>query len=236
MQGPSHEAAPAQREERSAALALVPIAATLGYYTLPGWLQERTLVQFAPQIIAYLACALWVARNHGLIARFGLERPKIGRGLRWGSFIGLALGGFNSLVILQLFPHFGYDIAFLRNTPHARLPLPVMMPWFICAIALFVEFNFRGFLLGRLITLGTALIGVNHPLWVSVGAVSLGALMFAYDPFMTNTFRHLHWIALWDGFIWGLLWVRMRNLYATVAAHAVEVMVMYSAVRVALIA
>jgi thiamine transporter ThiT len=51
---------------------------------------------------------------------------------------------------------------------------------------------------------------------------------------MVATFRHLHWIALWDGCVWGLLWLLARNLYATIVAHAVEVILVYSAVRVAL--
>jgi membrane protease YdiL (CAAX protease family) len=49
-----------------------------------------------------------------------------------------------------------------------------------------------------------------------------------------NTFQHLHWIALWDGFIWGIIYLRTRNLYITIVAHAVEVIAMYSAVRFAL--
>jgi hypothetical protein len=60
------------------------------------------------------------------------------------------------------------------------------------------------------------------------------ALVFAFDPFMVATFRHLHWIALWDGLAWGLLWLFTRNLYATIVAHAVEVILVYSAVRRAL--
>jgi membrane protease YdiL (CAAX protease family) len=56
-------------------------------------------------------------------------------------------------------------------------------------------------------------------------------LVFTFDPFMVNTFRHLHWIALWDGLIWGMIWLRTRNLWITIVAHAVEVIVMYSVVR-----
>jgi hypothetical protein len=49
-----------------------------------------------------------------------------------------------------------------------------------------------------------------------------------------NTFRHLHWIALWDSLIWGIIWLSTRNLYITIVAHTVEVMVMYLVVRAAL--
>jgi hypothetical protein len=34
--------------------------------------------------------------------------------------------------------------------------------------------------------------------------------------------------------IWGLLWVRLRNLHVPIVAHAIEVMVMYSAIRAVL--
>jgi membrane protease YdiL (CAAX protease family) len=62
----------------------------------------------------------------------------------------------------------------------------------------------------------------------------ISALAFSFDPFMVGTFRHLHWIAVWDGIVWGMMWVRRRNLYATIAAHAVEVMVMYSSLKLVL--
>ena len=48
------------------------------------------------------------------------------------------------------------------------------------------------------------------------------------------TFRHLHWIAVWDGLVWGAVRLKTGNLYIPIVAHAVEVMVMYSAVRAAL--
>lgn len=48
----------AQAEEWGAALALLPIAATIDYYALPDWLQSQPLVQFAPQLIGYLGFAL----------------------------------------------------------------------------------------------------------------------------------------------------------------------------------
>ena len=51
---------------------------------------------------------------------------------------------------------------------------------------------------------------------------------------MVNTFQHLHWIALWDGLIWGIIWLRTQNLYITIVAHAAEVTIMYLAVRAAL--
>jgi membrane protease YdiL (CAAX protease family) len=109
-----------------------------------------------------------------------------------------------------------------------------MAPWFICGIALFVELNFRGFLLGRLAALESGLWRSGLAQRFSPLALITCALIFAFDPFMVNTFQHLHWIALWDGLIWGVIWLRTRNLYITIVAHAVEVTVMYSAVRTAI--
>ncbi|MBI3356712.1 MAG: CPBP family intramembrane metalloprotease [Nitrospirae bacterium] len=222
----------AQAAEWGAALALLPIAATLGYYVLPVSLQEQTLAQFAPQIFAYLAAWLWAAQNQTIAPRLGLHIAGLRAGTCWGLLTGLLLGGLNTFIILAAYPSLGYDITFLKQTPHGQLPVIVMVPWFICVIAFLVELNFRGFLLGRLVSL-------ESPLWKSKLAHRLSplalmgsALTFAFDPFMVHTFQHLHWIALWDGLIWGAIWLRTQNLYITIIAHAVEVSVMYSAVRV----
>ncbi len=229
--GPGPHATPTQPKERRAALALLPLAATLGFYTLPASLQGRTLVQFAPQIVAYLAFSLWAAQNHSIAAQLGLEQRNIGNGLRWGLLTGLLLGCLNSVAILSISPSLGYDIGFLTTTPHAQLPLFLMVPWFICLIAFFVELNFRGFLLGRLAALESRLWRSDLTSRLSPIALFTSALAFAFDPFMVNTFQHLHWIALWDGLIWGIIWLRTNNLYATIIAHAVEVLVMYCAIR-----
>jgi membrane protease YdiL (CAAX protease family) len=231
---PGPRTASAQAEERGAALALLPTAATLGFYALPASLQEQTLVLFAPQITAYLALGFWATHNRDIVSRLGLEKWKVGAGLRWGLLTGLLLGCLNTFVILSAYPHLGYDISFLKTTPHGRLPILVMAPWFICGIALFVELNFRGFLLGRLAALESRLWRSGLPRRLSPLALITCALIFAFDPFMVNTFQHLHWIALWDGLIWGIIWLRTRNLYITIVAHAVEVIAMYSAVRFAL--
>ena len=231
---PGPRTTPAQAKEWGAALALLPIAATLGFYALPASLQEPTLVLFAPQIVGYLALGFWAAHNRDIVSRLGLEKWKVRIGLRWGLLTGLLLGCLNTFVILSAYPYLGYDISFLKTTPHGRLPLLVMAPWFICGIALFVELNFRGFLLGRLATLESVLWRSGLPQRLSPLALMTCALMFAFDPFMVNTFQQLHWIALWDGLMWGIIYLRTRNLYITLVAHAVEVIVMYSAVRFAL--
>src|SRR3979409_863825 len=154
---PGPHATPAQAEERGAALALLPAASTLAYYTLPPAIQAQTLIQFVPQILAYLALGLWATRNRDSVSRLGLSKGRVLDGLRWGLLTGLLLGCLNTFVILSIYPHLGYDISFLKTTPHGRLPLLVMAPWFICGIALFVELNFRGFLLGRLAALESGL-------------------------------------------------------------------------------
>ena len=63
----------------------------------------------------------------------------------------------------------------------------------------------------------------------------LSAIAFSFDPFMVTTFQHLHWIAIWDGLVWGAIRLKTNNVYTPIVAHAVEVMVMYSAVRTALL-
>jgi membrane protease YdiL (CAAX protease family) len=231
---PDSHATATQAKERGAALILLPIAATLDFYSLPASLQEQTIVQLAPQILAYLAFGLWATHNHGIVPRLGLEKWKMGTGLRWGLLTGLLLGCLNTFVILSTYPYLGYDISFLKTTPHAQLPLLVMVPWFISGIALFVELNFRGFLLGRLASLESRLWGSGLAFRLSPLALLTSALIFAFDPFMVNTFQHLHWIALWDGFIWGIIWLNTKNLYVTIVAHAVEVLVLYGALRATL--
>ncbi len=125
---PDPPAPPAQAKEWGAALALLPIAATLAFYAIPASLQEQTLVLFAPQIAAYLALSLWAAYNRDVISRLGLEKGNLRNGLRWGLPTGLLLGCMNTFVILSAYPHLGYDISFLKTTPHGRLPLMAMVP------------------------------------------------------------------------------------------------------------
>jgi membrane protease YdiL (CAAX protease family) len=48
---------------------------------------------------------------------------------------------------------------------------------------------------------------------------------------MVSTFQHLHWIAVWDGVIWGWVWLQTRNLYIPIAAHSMEVMIEYLIIR-----
>ena len=232
------EADPVSRQthasEQGSAWGLLPVAATVGYYLLPASLQDRMLVQFTPQLLAYVALFLWASRNQAVLFRLGLEKTNFASGLRWGSLTGLMLGGVNAFVILSVYPSLGYDITFLKQTPHGRLPLPVMIPWFTVVIALFVELNFRGFILGRLAALESRLWKSGLCRRLSPLALLTSSLIFVFDPFMVQTFQHLHWIGLWDGLIWGTIRLRTGNLSITIVAHAIEVIVMYAAVRAAL--
>ncbi|GJL53399.1 MAG: hypothetical protein NPIRA02_05310 [Nitrospirales bacterium] len=219
--------------EKWSSLALLPIAGTILIYLFPSSIQKHTIVQFLSQILAYIGLGIWACANDKLSVRLGLQATQLWIGLRWGCMVGLLLGIGNSLIILNIVPALGQDITFLTQTPHALAPTVLMLPWVIAAIAIAVECNFRGFLLGRLMTLIT--IRLPHTrLLNSTIAILLSALLFAFDPFMVGTFRHLHWIAVWDGVIWGWMWVRFNNLYAVIAAHAIEVMVLYVWMKCAL--
>ena len=231
---PSGNATTVQANERGAALALLPIAATVVYYLLPASLQEQPLIQFAPQLLAYLALALWATRNRSVLPLLGLHAQGLGSGLWLGLVIGLSLGCLNTVMILKAVPAMGFDITFLKDTPHARVPLLIMLPWLIGCITLFVEVNFRGFLLGRLAALESHLWQPPLLRRLSPLALIASAVAFSFDPFMVTTFQHLHWIAIWDGLVWGAVRLRTENLYIPIVAHAIEVLVMYSAVRAAL--
>lgn len=220
--------------ERLAWSACLPVLATATFYALPADLQSRLAIQFLPQTVAYAALAWWASRNSDIMARFGLRPAQLGQGFRWGAATGLTLGTANVGIILWMVPWLGYDIAFLRDTPHAQISTPVMLPWFIVLIAVLVEVNFRGFLLGRLLALTEQMVPALPMPLAGALAIGVSALAFSFDPFMVITFQHLHWIAVWDGLVWGLFWVWLRNLYVPIIAHAVEVMVMYSIIRTVL--
>jgi membrane protease YdiL (CAAX protease family) len=228
------ERVPEPQIEQWTGLALIPVLVTSAYYALPSGLQRYPAVQFLPQILAYLSLGLWARNNDAILRRLGLTSSQFPHGLRWGLPVGIMLGAVNSTVILYIVPWLGGDIEFLRDTPHARTPVLVMLPWAITVIAIGVELNFRGFLLGRLLALFHRSWLRRYPSLGSATAVVVSALVFSFDPFMVATFKHLHWIAVWDGLVWGMMWMRLRNLYATIAAHAVEVIVMYSALKIIL--
>lgn len=213
--------------EQWSGLAFIPVLATAVYYTLPSGTQKHAAVQFLPQLLGYLSLALWMHHNDTAFVRLGLNPSKLHQALQWGLPVGASLGALNIIVILWIAPWLGVDIEFLRETPHARAPAVVMVPWAILFIASGVELNFRGFLLGRLLDFFHHTGLNNCPRLARATAIVGSALVFSFDPFMVATFKHLHWIAVWDGLVWGMMWAKLRNLYATITAHAVEVIVMY---------
>lgn len=218
-------------------LAVMPVTATVLFYLLPLHVQDHLGLQFMPQMLSYIGFLVWFRYNSDILRRLGLLWRQVSEGLLWGTGIGLLLGGLNSVVILAIAPHLGWPIEFLRETPHARVPIWLMVPWIILFIAVAVEVNFRGFILGRLVHVVRGLFvarqGRNGRLsgMDQGAALACSAATFAFDPFLVSTFRHLHWIAVWDGLVWGWAWLRTRNLYVTIVAHAVEVVIVYLAVK-----
>ena len=224
------------QKERASGLAFLPVFATIGFYLLPANWQLQPAVQFAPQLMAYGALSVWVYRNVGQLHKLGLGFRHIRPGVLWGTVTGIMLGTVNTVAILYVMPAFGIDIRFLSQTPHAQVPFWIMVPWFIIVIAMVVELNFRGFLLGRLLVWFHDARQPDHPSPIRIRLqallpLSISALTFSCDPFMVTTFRDLHWIALWDGLVWGWLWMRMHNLYAVITAHAVEVILLFLIIR-----
>jgi membrane protease YdiL (CAAX protease family) len=172
--------------------------------------------------------AVWATVNDRRLDRLFIVARHLGGCLRAGAVVGCLTGLFNLWVIVKLTPWLGFSFDFLRDTPHARMPFALMVPWGITLIALFVEVNFRGFILGRL-----AMMWGDKP-YGSVLAVIISAVTFSRDPFMMTVFRGYHWLALTDGLIWGGLLLRTRSLFSTIAAHAVEVILVYSALWIIL--
>lgn len=220
------------QKERASGIAFLPVFTTIGFYLLPANWQLHTAVQFAPQLMAYGALSAWAYKNGDQLHKLGLGFNNIQSGVLRGTVMGITLGILNSWIILYVMPALGVDINFLSQTPHAQVPFWIMMPWLIIIIAMGVELNFRGFLLGRLLIWFQYVRQPDHPSTTKIRLqtflpLSISALTFSFDPFMVSTFRDLHWIAVWDGLVWGWLWMRMHNLYAVITAHAVEVILLY---------
>ena len=223
-------------KEAMSGLAFLPLLAIVMFYLLPDSWQADWVYQFMPQIISYMSFGIWAYYNTEVIPKLGMQITRIRSGIRLGIFIGLLLGGFNTILILFGAPALGLDILFLKNTPHAHIPLSIMVPWFILFIAVAVEINFRGFLLGRLLALFSQNTSPSRDFTIIASGMALGisSLAFAFDPFMVSTFQHLHWIAVWDGFIWGWVWLQTRNLYIPMTAHFMEVLIEYLVIHTVL--
>jgi len=211
--------------EHGAWLVAVPLLASTLYYALPGDLRENIWLILSPQLAAYGMLAIWLVQNRNPWTRLRLEPSLLLAALRWGGLTGLALGLINLTVLLWVIPGLGGNLSFLRETPHAQAALWLMFPFGIGAIAILVELNFRGFQMGRLL----ALFGSSRT--AQGCAIIVSAFAFAWDPFMVHVFRSLHWMAFTDGVVWGVLLLRTRSLYATIAAHVVEVWILYAGLK-----
>lgn len=151
-----------------------------------------------PQGLSYLCLAGWAVATRAALWDIGLSGEQNGRAALWGGLTGIGTG------------------------PHAHAPPLLILSVGIPLIAVLVELNFRGFILGRLLVLFRRVPAGQ------VLAIGLSALVFSFDPFMTGVFRVYHWLALSNGLVWGWLFYATRNLVTTVTAHAVEVMLVYS--------
>jgi membrane protease YdiL (CAAX protease family) len=209
--------------ERWSGLAVIPIVFTVTYSIWSSALPASLWSTLVPQGVAYACLAVWSAVNTRRLDGLFIVTRHLAGSLRVGSLVGCLTGLVNLWVIVKLTPWLGYSFDFLRDTPHARMPFALMVPWGIVLIAVLVEVNFRGFLLGRLAAMG------GDKAYGPVLAVIVSAVAFSRDPFMMTVFRGYHWLALTDGLIWGGLILRTRSLFSTMAAHAVEVILVYSA-------
>ncbi|HEY5594430.1 MAG TPA: CPBP family glutamic-type intramembrane protease [Nitrospiria bacterium] len=212
--------------ERWNGLAIVPAVLTFTYPLWPPAAYDSLWLALIPQFAAYACLAVWCAVNDRRFDRLFLVSHNLKKSLLLGGFVGFLTGPLNLWVIVNLTPWLGYSFEFLRDTPHSRMPFSFMVPWGIVLIAFFVEISFRGFLLGRL------LVFFGERSYGPAAAVVLSASVFSFDPFMVTVFRGYHWLALTDGLIWGGLLIYTRNLFSTIAAHAVEVILVYTVLRV----
>ena len=205
-----------QADERAAWLALVPVVLTGCFYLLPASARQNPFLQFVPQFAAYGALVVWWKANTDVLPALGLSRDVLTQGVGWGIGTGCLLGVINSIVIL-------------RVVPGARWRRPVFGRYASCQDARVRDdplvhgrhrnrrrIEFSGISPGQAVSASVA-DGCRQRVHTglrlgSIVAMLVSALVFAFDPFMVMTFRHLHWIAVWDGLIWAGLFLRWRNL------------------------
>lgn len=177
-------------------------------------------------MLSLLALGVWLRLNSEGFERLCLRKKGLKVAISKGIVVGGGLGLFNLMVIIKASPWLGYSNEFLRETPHADLPLWLMFPFGIFLISLLVEILFRGWILGRFLCLLRATRGGT------CYAVLLSALYFSFDPFMVIYFKGYHWLALTDGIIWGSLLLKTGNLFSSISAHTVEVWIVYLVLKV----
>lgn len=204
---------------------LVPCGSILIYF-LFFYPASHLLLVFTPLILALFALICWWRWDHGSFSRLYLRKEGLKEALLLGAAAGVGLALFNLFVILKLTVWLGYSYDFLQLTPHAHLPISLMLPFGILAIGFIIEVLFRGWILGRLWALMKNIRGGTYL------SIFLSALIFSFDPFMVVYFKGYHWLALSDGIVWGGLLLKTQNLGSTIAAHTVEVWIVYSILKV----
>lgn len=204
-------------------LVFIPILANIPYYLFPPK-ETNTIFLFFPQILSYVMMILWSCINKKSNIRINPANYKAS--IIYGFAAGLITGATNLFFILKVTGWLGQDYEFLRETPHAKIPFLLMMPFGIIMVSAFVEINFRGFILNRLLVIfGNGKIGAYL-------AIALSSVVFSYDPFMLYYFKLFHWLALFDGLIWGYLYYRTGNILGPITAHSICVMIVYTVLKV----
>jgi membrane protease YdiL (CAAX protease family) len=199
-------------------LLLVPFGSIFIYYVF-FYPKTDLLLVFTPVLLTFLSLVCWCRWN--TFHQLHLRKEGIIKAIMMGAGVGLGLGFFNLFVILKLTPWLGYSYDFLRLTPHAHFPFWVMFPIGIFMIGFVIEVLFRGWILGEL-------KGLMQNRWGGTPlSIFLSALLFSFDPFMVAYFRGYHWLALSDGLVWGALLFKTQNLASPIAAHTVEVWIIY---------
>ncbi|MEK7825652.1 MAG: hypothetical protein AAB266_04425, partial [Nitrospirota bacterium] len=127
-------------------------------------------------MLSYVMMILWSCINRKCNIRIYPANHKAS--IIYGFAAGLITGATNLFFVLKVTGWLGQDYEFLRETPHAKIPFLLMMPFGIILISALVEANFRGFILGRLLIFsGKSKMG-------AAGTILLSALIFSCDPFM----------------------------------------------------
>ncbi len=204
-------------------LVFIPILANILYYLLPSK-EANTALLFFPQILSYVMMIAWSCINKPSNIRINPANYKAS--IIYGFAAGLITGATNLFFILKITGWLGQDYEFLRETPHAKMPFLLMMPFGIILISAFVEINFRGFILSRFLAMFRNSSGGVF------AAIAISSIVFATDPFMLFYFKILAWLALFDGLIWGYLFYRTGNILGPIAAHSICVMMVYTVLKV----
>jgi len=209
--------------ERCNWLVFIPILANIVYFMFPPK-ETNIAFLFIPQILSYVTMILWSCINKKFNIRINPANYKAS--IIYGFAAGLITGAINLFFILKVTGWLGQDYEFLRETPHAKIPFLLMMPFGIIMVSSFVEINFRGFIMSRFLTM------FRNNSGGAFAAIAISSIVFATDHFMLFYFKIFAWLALFDGIIWGYLYYRTGNILGPIAAHSICVMIVYTVLKV----